>query len=261
MNTIKIELIVKNLLKKLNLNEYIGILVYGSYIGNRTNKLSDLDIMIIKDDYSTQDCGSFLIDGIRVEFFINDLSKLYRLVKNEINHNDPSHLTKFATCQVLFDTDKRVENFICYAKNLYNTNIHPSFDDNDKFSIFSINNRIEDLESLTTTESFYSVYYVVLEKIRTLYSHINGIIDLPITKIEKIYNDEDFANKYISSSSHVLPNEKFISLYLECLNIKNKEIMIKKLKKLYEYSFPKKEFDPKNFWLKFPNDVASPFKV
>ena len=38
----------------------------------------------------------------------------------------------------------------------------------DKFSIFSINNRMEDLESLIEDEIFYAVYYITLEKIRTL---------------------------------------------------------------------------------------------
>ena len=35
---------VNKLLSKLNLNNYIGVLVYGSYVGNRANNLSDLDI-------------------------------------------------------------------------------------------------------------------------------------------------------------------------------------------------------------------------
>ena len=67
---------VNKLIKELNLNNYIGILVYGSYVGNRTNQLSDLDVMIIKENYETQDCGSLLIDGIRVEYFIQDLKRL-----------------------------------------------------------------------------------------------------------------------------------------------------------------------------------------
>ena len=39
---------VNKFVSKLNLVDYIGILVYGSYVGNRTNSLSDLDVMIIK---------------------------------------------------------------------------------------------------------------------------------------------------------------------------------------------------------------------
>ena len=62
---------------------------------------------------------------------------------------------------------------------VYNQKIQCFFTEEDKFSIFSINNRIEDLESLINQDSFYAVYFIVLEKIRVLYSKINGIIDLP----------------------------------------------------------------------------------
>ena len=250
---------VNKLIKELNLTNYIGIIVYGSYVGNRTNKLSDLDVMIIKDNYETQDCGSLLIDGIRVEYFIQDLKKLYQLIKNEVDNNDPSHLTKFATCEIFYDFEGKTAEFLDYAKTLYNTNIIPSFDNNDKFSIFSINNRMEDLESLIDNESFYAVYYITLEKIRTLYAKINGIIDLPIMKIEKIYNDNIFAKKYIASSSHCLPNQNFINLYLQCIKIDDKNVMLDNIKKLYSYSFKQLDFNPENFCLKFIK--KPPFRV
>ena len=249
---------VNKLIKELNLTNYIGILVYGSYVKNRTNKLSDLDVMIIKDNYETQDCGSLLIDSIRVEYFIQDLKRLYQLIKNEVDNNDPSHLTKFATCEILYDSEGKIAEFVDYAKTIYNTKIIPTFDENDKFSIFSINNRMEDLESLINDESFYAVYYITLEKIRNLYAKINGIIDLPITKIEKIYNDNIFAKKYIASSSHCLPNQHFINLYLQCIKIDDKNVMLDNIKKLYSYSFKQLDFNPENFYLKFINP---PFRV
>lgn len=156
---------VNGLIDELKLTDYIGILVYGSYVCGRNNKLSDLDVMIIKDNYETQDCGSLLINGVRVEYFIQDLKRLYKLVKKEIANNDPSHLTKFATCEILYDTDGRVKEFINFARTLYSTKIETSFNDNDKFSIFSIfsiNNRIEDLKTLIDKNSFYAVYYITL---------------------------------------------------------------------------------------------------
>lgn len=250
---------VKEFISQLNITNYIGVLVYGSYVGARSNKLSDLDVMIIMDNYDDQICGSLLVNGIRVEYFIQGLQRIYDLIKIEIDNNDPSHLTKFATCEILYDSDGRIAEFVEYAKSLYDTEIHPSFNSEDKFSIFSINNRIEDLESLINEDSFYAVYYVTLEKIRTLYSKINGIIDLPIMKIEKIYSDENFAAKYISSPKHKLPPKAFIDLYLECIKVKNPLEMLSNLKKLYCYSFGELDFDPNNFWLKFTR--KAPFKV
>lgn len=199
------------------------------------------------------------INGIRVEYFIQDLKRLYQLIKIEIDNNDPSHLTKFATCKILYDTDNKIKEFINYAKKLYNTNIVQSFDDYDKFLVFSLNNKMEDLETLINDESFYGVYYVMNEKIRMLYAKINGIIDLPLTKIEKIYRDKSYANNYISSVNHVLPTEEFINLYLECLKVDNRIVMLTNLKSLYNYSFQQLDFDPQNFCLKFSK--KTPFKV
>ena len=250
---------VNKLLSKLDLTNYIGVLVYGSYVGGRANNLSDLDVMIIKSNYETQDCGSIVIDGIRVEYFIQDLKRLYELVRKEISNNDPSHLTKFATCEVLYDSNGKIKEFVEYAKNIYNTKIKPSFNDYDRFSIFSINNRIEDLESLISSESFYAAYYITLEKIRTLYAKINGIIDLPIMKIERIYKDNNFAKKYISSSLHTLPNQEFIDLYLHWFRIDDKESMLNNLKRLFSYSFGQLDFNAQNFSLKFTKNA--PFRV
>lgn len=250
---------VKDFLKKLNITDYIGIIAYGSYVGGRNTKLSDLDIMIIKDNYQTQDCGSQIIDGIRIEYFIQDLKKLYQLLKVEIDNNDPSHLTKFATCEILYDTDKKVEEFITFAKEMYNTKIKKTFGDNERFLLFSISNRIEDLESLLNDDSFYAVYFVTLEKIRSLYHKIYGIMDLPLTKINKIYTDSFFAEKYISSNIHRLPDSNFINQYEECLKLDEKATMLVNIKKLYSLSFNNLGFDSKNFCLKYTQ--TAPFKV
>lgn len=91
------------------------------------------------------------------------------------------------------------------------------------------------------------------------YSKINGIIDLQIMKIEKLYSYPDFANKYIASSEHKLPNKEFIDLYLKCIKINDRNAMLDNLKKLYKYSFGDLNFNPNNFNLKF--DGKSSFKV
>ena len=87
---------------------------------------------------------------------------------------------------------------------------------------FSINNRMEDLESLIDNESFYAVYYITLEKIRTLYAKINGIIDLPIMKIEKIYNDimniDGFNIKYVPNMDIDINNPNLKQILLEEYN-------------------------------------------
>ena len=255
----KIKEYVFKLINNLKEKDYIGIIVYGSYVNQRNNNLSDLDVMIIKDNYDTQDIGSMIIDGVRVEYFIQDLNRLYKLIRKQIDDNDPSHLTKFVTSEIICDTDNKIKDFIDYSKKLYNNKITPIFTDNERFSILSISNRIEDLESLINDDSFYSVYYVTLEKIRTLYSKINGLIELPIMKCSILYTDNEYARKYISSDIHKLPNNDFINMYLECIKINDKEIMLNNIKKLFNYCFKDLGFDSNNFCLKFTKNP--PFKV
>lgn len=249
---------IEKCISKLNIDDYIGIIVYGSYVTGESNDLSDLDIMIIKKEHDSSDIGSIVIDGIRIEYFIQGLKRLYESVKIEMDNNDPSHLTKFATCEIVEDKTGEVEEFIEYAKKLYETKIKKSFDDKDKFEIFSINNRLEDLGSLLNADSFYAVYYTTLERIRNAYCRVNGFISLPLTKIEHMYTDKDYSKKYINSSEHTLPDEEFMSLYLQCLNISDRNTMYDNINKLYRYAFYAYDFDPNNFHIKFKNP---PFKV
>ena len=258
MNSLIVNYVTK-FVEKMNITDYIGIIVYGSYVGGRSNALSDIDVMIIKEGYETQDCGSCMVDGIRIEYFIQDLKKLYQLIKAQIDHNDPSHLTKFASCEIIYAKDNRVQELVNYSKEMYNTKIKNSFNDDEKFLLFSINNKLEDLESLLEDESFYAVYFVTLEKIRLLYAKIYGIIDLPLTKINKIYTDFDFAKKYISSENHNLPDSDFINMYLLCLKIDDKSVMLSNINQLYSLSFNSLDFNPNNFWLKYTSNA--PFRV
>lgn len=80
------EYITKFIIKE-DLTNYLVIIAYGSFISGRCTDLSNLDIMIIKKNYETQDCGSTIIDAVRVEFFIQDIKKLYQLVRDEIKNN------------------------------------------------------------------------------------------------------------------------------------------------------------------------------
>ncbi|UKI26960.1 MAG: hypothetical protein L6V91_09700 [Bacilli bacterium] len=45
-------------------------------------------------------------------------------------------MTKFASCEILYDSDGKVREFVDYTRTIYNTEIVPSFDDNDRFFNF-----------------------------------------------------------------------------------------------------------------------------
>lgn len=74
---------IDKFIKQEHIDNYIGIIVYGSYVRNMNNNLFDLDLMIIKDKYKTQDCGSCVIDGIRVEYFVESLKQYIKKLKKK----------------------------------------------------------------------------------------------------------------------------------------------------------------------------------
>ena len=216
------------------------------------NNLSDLDLMIIKDNYDTQDCGSCVLDGIRIEYFVESLKTIYQKIKEEIQNNDPSHLTKFATCLIYYDKEGKVKELINFAKEAYDTKIEHTLSDNDRFGIFGINNRIEDLESLINNNSFYE------------YDNISKkITDIKYKESLRLYFD--FLKKDMSLSSYDKDNlTSFARLILLTKTDKSKaEDEVDKPEIAFEYDMNKMLIkylliDNEADKYKFITDVALP---
>ena len=258
MNKKIIKEYIDSFLKEMDL-DYVGVIAYGSQIRNTANKWSDLDIMVFRKYQETQDCGSLTINGIRIEYFIIQIDKAYCLAKKEIESNDISHLTKFATCYIVYDKKNEVEKFIEYAKKLYQTKIKPVFNEYSKFKIFSISNRLDDLTSLLNEDNFFALYYDVLERIRCLYCEIYGYMEMPLSKVQKLYTNYNYYKVYANSDVNSLPDKHFINLYLKCMKMDEKEEMIRKLNDLFSFSFGDLDFDSQNFHIQFKKDA--PFRI
>ena len=82
------------------------------------------------------------------------------------------------------------------------TKIEIHFNDDDKLNIVSIKNKIDDLIQVINSDSFYSIYYNTLERIRNTYSKIFGFIEVPIEKYERLITDKDYFNSYIKKTSY-----------------------------------------------------------
>lgn len=208
-------------------DDYIGAIAYGSYVKNQADTLSDIDLMIFTKNDNASYFGSHIEEGIRIEYFIYNLKDLYKYTKEAIENNDPSHLTKFP---LMFSIDKtgEINEFIDYVNKIYSTKIEIHFNDDDKLNIVSIKNKIDDLIQVINSDSFYSVYYNTLERIRNTYSKIFGFIELPITKYERLITDKDYFNSYIKPNTHTLPDSEFINRYLDCIKLDNKEKVYEK---------------------------------
>ena len=231
-------------------DDYIGVICYGSYVKNQADTLSDIDLMIFTKNDNASYFGSHIEESIRIEYFIYNLKDLYKYAKEAIENNDPSHLTKFTTSKILIDKTGEISEFIDYVNKIYSTKIEIHFNDDDKLNIVSIKNKIDDLIQVINSDSFYSVYYNTLERIRNTYSKIFGFIELPIEKYERLITDKDYFNSYIKPNTHTLPDSEFINKYLDCIKLDNKEKMYEKILDLYNYCFKTLDINPEEFRLK-----------
>lgn len=244
--------IIKKFLLKYDVDEIEGVLLYGSAVSGRRNKKSDIDILVcLNSNEGYQSVGCTMIDGIKVEYFVHHIDSLYDLALNEIRKNDSSHLTKFITSKIVYDRSGKFREVINKIKALYSLPIRESHDNFVKKSMFHIKNRLDDLESVKDDDIFYMLYFDILNKIRELDTEINGYIIIPLAKSEKLYRDSGYLKEYIESDVHKTSTEEFKKRYLECLKIDDKDLMIKRIKDLYDYTFKGEEFDSDNFELTF----------
>lgn len=244
--------LITKFLSRYKADEIEGVLLYGSAVSGRLNKKSDIDIIVaVNTDSYTEKVGCSKIDGVKIEYFVHNIDNLYELALKQIELNDPSRLTKYITSKIIYDKSGKFKTEIDKIKKLYDLPIRKKHDNYIKKSIFHIKNRIDDLYSLIEADSFYIVYFDILNKIRELDTLINGYIIIPLSKSEKLFKDSNYMSKYIDSDVHKTSDEIFIKKYLECLKIKDRSKMIKDLEDLYEYVFRNEKFNSDGFELVF----------
>lgn len=244
--------IIKKFLLKYNVDEIEGVLLYGSIVSGRTTNKSDIDILVcLNSNEGYQSVGCQVVDSVKVEYFVHHIDSIYDLALKQIEINDPSHLTKFITSKIIYDKTGKFTKEIEKIRNLYTLPIREKHDPFVMKKMFHIKNKLDDLETIKDNDVFYILYFDILNKIRELDTEINGYIIIPLAKSEKLFKDSKYLKEYIESDIHKTSTEEFKSKYLECLKIKNKDLMIRDIIDLYNYAFKDENFDSDNFELTF----------
>lgn len=239
-------------IKKFNIDDIEGILLYGSVVSGKTDDKSDIDVMIVRSSgYNKQGVGVCYIDDRRIEYFIYGIDYLFEEAQKEIDNNDPSHLTKFITSKIIFDKTGKFSEEVNKIKTLYEIPIKPKHDNHIKKEIFHINNRLEKLTNLKDAESFYISYYDILSKIRDMYILKNGLMYIPLQKTEKLFKDPRYMKEYIMSDIHKGPDNVFMDKYLKALKLGDKDEMINRIEDLFKYSIKDESFNTGEFFLEF----------
>lgn len=231
---------------------YLGSILTGSYATGNNNQNSDIDVYIIlNNDVTWRERGNKLVDGYMIEYFVNPKRRVLSYFEDELKTYHISSTMMFVNGQIIEDKNNEVEELITLAKNniknldsfgelsdfKYNSNCYSVWDGFDELEVKYNDNEDIDLS-----------YYIFIQRVIDGYFYNKKIPSLPLNKLEKIFKDETYRNKY---NILKLPKQEFIDLILKCLNEKDYHKKYNCAKDLYEFFKNEcNDFDINNYALR-----------
>ena len=223
-----------------------GALLCGSYASGNQNAFSDVDVnILISDTQNWRERGNVKVGGFLIEYFINPIKRIQKEFQIDVTKGRNTCADMFAYGKILSDKNGFVGALQKEAQRFLKKPM-PKYKASDLALDFYVAwNAIDELKSLKRDKRTQSLAYnYLLEALVTLYFKANRIPKLPLTKLEKVFADPDYAKRYHAQK---LPNKKFIKLFLIALQ-KQK---VPNVQKLYDYVIDELGgFDIANFKLR-----------
>ena len=226
-----LELFATNYLKNNDINHILGMILCGSFKNDDNNDFSDIDIQIIMDETFSKDSninkngGNIirsveLINDYRFEYFVRNIQGYYYEAKEAYKQQKNALLTIIGHGEIFFYTDNeslmKIQKLQEFILKLYSKPL-PTLDmkelSNQLFNIYEDINMLLKFYKVNPAE-FEMNYFLVLEKIRKLYSRGIGCCYLPPAKVWKIYNDKEYAERFCKSK---IPDDEFIKEFTGCI--------------------------------------------
>ncbi|NMA51290.1 MAG: hypothetical protein GX951_05560 [Mollicutes bacterium] len=208
----------------------IAAVLVGSYASGNQNEKSDIDVQIITTETGWKKRGNVIVDDIMIEYFMNPVSEIYKYMEND--HNKRRRLSDagmYVHGKVIFDKTGITQELKKKGLEYY----EKDFPDPDETTIM-INNYIcwdlmNELEDkINNKENISFNYNLLLKELISNYYYKNKISTVPFAKIEKIFKDKNYRDKYHLKN---YPDDEFVSLVLICFE---NETYVN-IKKLYNY--------------------------
>lgn len=240
MEVIKAFLNEKGYLENENIE---GVVFYGSVATGYATKTSDLDLQVITNSKDQNDLarGIDLIDGVRIEYFEKPISDYYaRAIKNFKNQSNVL-LSMIGHGVIIFDRNGRIHKLQEYIKTLYSLPMPCLSEDESKEMVSIINNRMIGLRTLYEHGDLYfnHLYHLTIEKIKKFYHRLYGFPEISTSKILKLYTDQ---TGYREAIFKTVPEQKFINLYINSLDLTNQKTPHEKMNAIEElYSYAKRD--------------------
>ncbi len=210
-----------------------GALLCGSYSSGNENKFSDIDVVIVaSNDLGWQEKSNCYVDGFLMEYTINPIYKIEEFMQSGIEYRCLTDQNMFAYGVILHDKHGVMKKLRQRSFRDLNKKIKPFSKYSNDFKKYYLWDKYDELQSLKH-DGYHTdlIYWKLINDLIETYYDFKCLPHVPLSKIEKILTNKDFARRY-----HVtqLPDKKFNELLMSCFNADKKE-QIKVAQKLYDY--------------------------
>ena len=205
-------------------------LLGGSYATRNYNDDSDIDISIITNNDNYTKRGNVIIDGIMIEYFINSIDKLKEYMEEEFNNR---HMLATANLigngKIIFKKSDLIDSLQKEALSYYDKEFTNPNETKIMCKKYACWDSYDELKNkIKNNESYNLNYFVLLQNLIDLYYYSNNIAVVPISKLEKILRDNEYAKKYKLKNN---PSDEFKEIVLRCIDT----LAIDAIDKLYNY--------------------------
>lgn len=224
----------------------LGAILGGSYATGNYTENSDIDISIITTNDNYKKRGNVIIDNIMIEYFINPISELKKYMEDDYNNRHRlSTSNLIGNGKIIFSKNNIMEDLQKDALSYYNKEFPTPNETKVKCQKYSCWDAYDELKDKAKNNESYNLnYFVLLQNLIDCYYYSNNIASVPISKLEQILRNKEYARKYNLKNE---PSEEFKRLVLECIDT----IFIDKIGELYKYVI--KEWDITDFVLENDN--------
>lgn len=183
---------------------------------------------------------------LKIQYAEIDIHALYDAIYKKKTECNGVTVSSICRKSIIFDTYGTIRRLQDYISEEYIEELLPPCDSYqvDATDIYS---KIIQLQLMAeeNRREFHYIYSLVIEEIRKFYSKISGCADIPVTKVLKVYTDENYRRATGQTS---IPEDEFIAIYLEAVySLRNSNEKVKIIKKLYAYATRNIEFDSNHY--------------
>ncbi|MBD8923974.1 hypothetical protein EGR52_11360, partial [bacterium] len=171
-----------------------------SIVIHKSNNSDEVDFTFINPVDTEINYGRIMYNDIKVTYCSISENMLIKKIYEAYYNGDFEYLKKFVFSNF---SGQRAFEIGKLAKKLFSKSINVNLNNKDILEIIEIKDKIDALKENFNKTSFYAIYFVLLELIRTKYLYINGLMNYNIDNFEQLIKDKGYALEYVDRTMHL----------------------------------------------------------